>query len=208
MGDIQYLTAAAEVTIAEAQTHQTASASFQYLPPELLRIDVRGPLFRHVLTAVLDADTLWSLAEGRLDRLDAHKGLVDLLNIDLIGHDPVMALLGLVEPVGPADSIHVDYPRADRAVALVTLASGGQRRLWVDMMTGWVVAEERIDASGLRSWRRELGDYARVADSDAILPRKVHIESGERSLEIVFSEWRLDRELSREAMFKGLGVID
>ena len=204
LGEIKTLTAAARVTIADEQATQSASASFQYLPPDLLRIDVRGPLFRHVLTAVLEADTLWSLAEGRLSRVEARRGLVDLLDLDLMGHDPRSALLGLVDSIRAGDLVHVDYPRADRAVAVVREADGGQRRVWVDILSGWIVAEERIDAGGQRRWRRDLSDHARVGDSECFLPRRVRIESGGRSLDIQYDEWHLNRALSRAILFKGL----
>ncbi|MBT7597939.1 MAG: hypothetical protein HN559_23750, partial [Gemmatimonadetes bacterium] len=204
LGHIKTLTAAARVTIADEQTTQSLSASFQYLPPELLRIDVRGPLFRHVLTAVFDADTLWSLAEGRLSRFAARRGLVDLLDLDLMGDDPRIALLGLMDSTRTGDVVDVEYPRADRAVAVIREAPGGQRRLWVDILSGWIVAEERIDASGQRRWRRELSDHARVSDSEIFLPRHVRIESRGRSLDIQYDEWRVNRDLSRANLFKGL----
>jgi len=204
--EIHDLTAAAQVTVTDEQTDQSASASVQYLPPQLMRIDVRGPLFRHVLTAVFHADTLWSLSEGRLVRLDARRGLVDLLGINFSGQSPREALLGLVVPVHSRDSLSVEFPRADRVVAVIHNPAGSQRRLWVDVLSGWVVAEEGVDATGQRRWRRQLGQYEPVGDTGIYLPRHVRIESGLRSIEIRYGEWRVDQGLSAASFFKGLAL--
>ncbi|MBT3343943.1 MAG: hypothetical protein HN712_17450 [Gemmatimonadetes bacterium] len=202
--DIQDLTAPAQITLTHEDRPQSASASFQYLPPQLMRIDVRGPLFQHVLTAVLDGDTLWALADGHLSRYGARQGLVDLLNIDLGDQDPITTLLGLIGPITATDSIRVDYPRADRAVAVVSSTDGSERRLWVDLLSGFIVQEEGLDAHGRRRWRRHLTDYARLGEGDTYLPRRVRIESGPQSLEMRFGEWRLDRQLSPSDFYKGL----
>lgn len=201
---VQDLTAAAQIRLTTEEGPNTASASFQYLPPDIMRIDVRGPLFQHVLTAVLDADTLWSLAGGRLSRQPTRDGLADLLQIDLRGQDPRAAMLGLVAPVSVSDSLQVDYPRADRAVAIVRHGDGSERHLWVDLLSGFVVREEGIDRFGARRWRRLLSDYVQIGEGEAYLPRRVQIESDQRRLEIHYDEWRVDRGLSRQSFYKGI----
>lgn len=203
---VQDLTAAAQIRLTTEEGPNTASASFQYLPPDIMRIDVRGPLFQHVLTAVLDADTLWSLAGGRLSRQPTRDGLADLLQIDLRGQDPRAAMLGLVAPVSVSDSLRVDYPRADRAVAIVRHGDGSERHLWVDLLSGFVVREEGIDRFGARRWRRLLSDYVQIGEGEIYLPRRVQIESDQRRLEIQYDEWRVDRGLSRQSFYKGLDL--
>ncbi|MEC9377957.1 MAG: hypothetical protein VX528_03250, partial [Candidatus Latescibacterota bacterium] len=84
--------------------------------------------------------------------------------------------------------------------------AGGQRRLWVDVLSGWVVAEEGVDATGQRRWRRQLGQYEPVGDTGIYLPRHVRIESGLRSIEIRYGEWRVDQGLSAASFFKGLAL--
>ncbi len=202
--DLRDLTAPAQIHLTHDERSQSASASFQYLPPDLMRIEVRGPLFQHVVTAVLDGDTLWALADGQLTRYGARQGLIDLLNIDLGDQDPRTTLLGWLGPIAAADSIHVDYPRADLAVAAVYSADGSERRLWLDLLSGFVVQEEGLDARGRRRWRRHLSDYARLGEGDTYLPRRVRIETGAQALEMRYGAWRLDRQLAPSDFFKGL----
>ena len=82
------LTAEARLTLTHEQGRHSLDASLLFRPPDLLRLDVQGPFFHHVLSAVLEADTLLALVEGRRMALHADDGLDYFLGIDLGGYDP------------------------------------------------------------------------------------------------------------------------
>lgn len=180
----------------------SASGSMLYQPPELLRLDVRDPLFRRVLAAVLDGDRLLAHdAGGRLYDMPARDGLAAFLDIDLAGYDPRLALLGVIAPA-PA-IVRVEHPRADRARIIVDDGIDGQQRhLWFDLHSGFARREELVDATGV-IWSRDMRDWRRVGATELYLPRSLRIDSHGHALELDFGDIRLNRDLQRAKFYHG-----
>ncbi|MCY3739377.1 MAG: hypothetical protein OXG13_23495 [Gemmatimonadaceae bacterium] len=198
------LTAEARLTLTHEQGRNSLAASMLFRPPDLLRLDVQGPLFQHVLSAVIEADTLLALVEGRRLALQADDGLEYFLGIDLGGYDPRWTLLGVVLP-GEPDTARVRLPGPGRAVVPVEASPDlPPRRLTLDLHRGFVVGEAVLDDSGEILWSRRLQRFRRLPGTDVYLPRSVRIESGGRILELEYGKVRLDRGLERAAFFTGL----
>jgi hypothetical protein len=197
------LTAAVRFSVPDVGS---ASGSIVFQPPTLLRLDVRGPLFQRILSAVFDGDQLLAIdADGRFYQMPARDGLDAFLHIDLAGYDPRLALLGVIAPAahGLED---IDYPRMDRAV--VTLDDGieGQRRqLWIDLHKGFVEREELVDDQGRTRWSRQMSGWHCVDDTDLYLPGMIRVESQGHVLELEFGDIRIDKGVQRAAFFSGIG---
>jgi hypothetical protein len=182
----------------------SASGSILFRPPELMRLDVRGPLFRHILTAVLDGGLLVARAEGRTMRLPTRDGLDAFLDIDLAGYDPRLVLLGVVAPPQVA-IVARDYPRADRVRLRIDDGIPGQRRLlWIDLHRGFVDTEELVADDGRVLWTRRLTGWRAVGD--LYLPTLVRVESDERVLEVEYRSVTLDKGLADAAFFHGVDM--
>ncbi|MDA0336191.1 MAG: hypothetical protein O2782_13585 [bacterium] len=183
----------------------SASGSILYQPPALLRLDVRGPLFQRVLSAVLDGDRLLALADSRLYDMPASNGLDAFIDIDLAGYDPRLALLGVLAPTGAIEAI--DYPRVDRA--WLTLNDGIQnqrRRLLVDLHRGFVEREDLIDDQGQTRWSRKMSGWRRMGDTGLYLPTKIRIESRGHVLELDYGDVHINKGLQRATFFSGIGT--
>ena len=198
------LTAEARLTLTHEEGRNSLDASMLFQPPDLLRLDVQGPLFYRVLSAVIDADTLLALVEDRRMALPADNALEYFLGIDLGGYDPRWALLGVVLP-GEPDTAQVRLPGPGRAVVPVQASPDlPGRRLTLDLHRGFVVGEVVLDDSGDVLWSRRLQGFRRLPGTGIYLPRSVRIESGRRILELEYGKVRLDRGLERAAFFTGL----
>jgi hypothetical protein len=182
----------------------SASGSILFRPPALLRIDVRGPLFQRILSAVLDGDRLLALADGRLYQMPSSDGLDAFLHIDLAGYDPRLALLGVIVP--PQSITAIDYPRVDRArLTLNDGIEGQRRRLWVNLHRGFAEREELLNDQGQAHWSRQMSDWKRVADTELYLPRKIRIESQDQVLELDYGDLHINKELQRATFYSGIG---
>lgn len=184
LGDLR---AEAGITYRYGGRQERGEAVLLFSSPDRLRLEVRGPLYTPVLTALLDGDSLTVLSRG-----GAYKGsargslLLRLTDIDLGLCDLRHALLGLVEPGLIDSSQPVLYPRADRAI--VPLRSDGlRRRVWVDLQRGLVTREEVALPDGYVLLRRELKKYKRVGD--AYLPHRVEVHQGEAVLVLEYREY-------------------
>lgn len=197
------LTAEARLTLTHEQGRNSLAASMLFRPPDLMRLDVQGPLFLHVLSAVVEADSLLAVVEGRSMVLPAEDGLDYFLGIDLGGYDPRWLLLGVVVP-GDPDTSRVHHPAAGRAVVPLETADLPPRRLTLDLQRGFVAREEVLTPGGGVLWSRRLQRFRRLPGTDVYLPRSVRIESGGRVLELEYGKVRLDRGLERAAFFTGL----
>ncbi|MCC7262566.1 MAG: hypothetical protein IT369_08615 [Candidatus Latescibacteria bacterium] len=196
LGDLK---AAAELTLVQSGQRQFASAALLFKPPDLFRIEVRGPLFVHLFTALLQGDSLvvgdgqGSWREGPF----ADEVVSRLLGLDLSGYDLRYALLGLVAPA-PLDSLAC--PRADRCLAY--LAGSPPRRLWLDPRRGFVTDEQLLGPEGEVLLSRKLSDYRRVGSQ--YLPGRVELHQGANALVITFRTWELNTGLSRPAFIRGI----
>lgn len=196
LGDLK---AAAELTLVQSGQRQYASAALLFKPPDLFRIEVRGPLFVHLFTALLHGD---SLVVGAGDGpwrggLVSDEGMARLLGLELSGYDLRYALLGLVAP-GPLDSL----AQAEPGRCLAYLAGMPARRLWLDTRHGLVAAEELLDPAGTPSLVRRLQDYQRVGG--IYLPRRVEIRQGAHALILEYRSWELDTGLSASTFTRGI----
>lgn len=196
LGDLK---GAAEFTLVQSGQRQFASAALLFKPPDLFRIEVRGPLFVHLFTALLKGDSL-VVGDGEGHWRGgpfAGEVVTRLLGLDLAGYDLRYALLGLVVPA-PLDSLHC--PRADRCVAY--LAGTPPRRLWLDPRRGFITAEELLGADGQVLLERRLGEYQRV--DGRYLPSRVELRQGANALVIKYRSWELDTGLGPAAFTRGI----
>lgn len=193
------LKAAAELTLVQSGQRQYASAALLFKAPDLFRIEVRGPLFVHLFTALLrgdslvvsDADGLWR--RGPLS--DAV--LARLLGLELSGYDLRYALLGLVAP-GPLDSL----VQAEPGRCLAYLGGTPARRLWLDTRHGLIAAEEILDPAGAPALIRRLQNYQRVGAM--YLPRRVELRQGEQAVIVEYRSWEINTGLSESTFTRGI----
>ena len=185
------LRAEARITFRQQGRRQRATALVLFKAPDRFKVEVRGPLFTHVFTVLIEGDSLTVYSGGQAWKGGCGGPLLGSLagGLDLGGYDLRYALLGLVE----ADSLRsVEYPRADRGIASVG-ADGLERRLWVDLHRGFIAREELMLADGVPLWRRHLRQYRRVGD--VYLPREIEIVQGETAVELKYKEYAFNREL-------------
>ncbi|MFH1566438.1 MAG: hypothetical protein ABIL09_00445 [Gemmatimonadota bacterium] len=202
---INDLSAEARVILTEPEGRSAATAFITYKRPSRFRVDIRGPLFSHVFTALLDGDSVIVVARGRAWRGTARGGLLaQLLEVDLGAYNLPYAFLGIVEP-GHLDSDDpVAYTRADRA-AVALRDDGISRRLWVDLSRGFVTREE-VYEGGMLAWSRQLQRYRRVGKGDVAvyLPREVQIRQGARAIELSYTACDVNQGISESSFRRGI----
>ena len=201
---VEDLTAEAGISVRSADGRDSGTALILLKQPDLFRFEIRGPLYSHIFTALLQGDSLTVDGSGIGG---SWKGAVDgwlltsLTGVDLGGYDLRYALLGIVTP-GRVDSTRpIEYPRADRAVAV--LADGERtRRIWVDLHRGLVVREVIEAAGGEVLLSRRLRDYRRIGD--LYLPGRVVIEQGGMTIELEYRQYKFDRGIAHKHFFQGV----
>ena len=204
------LTAEARITFRQGRTRRAAMASVLYKRPDLFRVDVRGPLYRHLLSLLLRGEQVTVVAGRQTVHGDAASPLLaELTAFDLGDYDARHALLGVVQPP-PTRGLElgirqVTYPRADRALVHVREAMGAERILWIDLQRG-LVTKEQIRRHGRLVWTRELEDYREFQTARGLvyLSRKVTFIQGELGLELDYKSYRIDEGLSVEALQAGI----
>lgn len=200
---VEDLTAEAGISVRSAEGRDSGTALILLKRPDLFRFEIRGPLYSHIFTALLQGDSLTVDGSGIGG---SWKGAVDgwllrsLTGVDLDGYDLRYALLGIVAP-GRIDSTRsVEYLRADRAI--VALAEDGRtRRIWVDLHRGLVVREVIESDRGEVLLSRQLRDYRRIGD--LYLPGRVVIEQRGMTIELEYRQYRLDRGIADKHFFQG-----
>lgn len=202
---LQDLTAEARVTMAGQEGKGAATAFIIYKPPSRFRVDIRGPLFTHVLTAVLDGDSLLVHAQGQVWRGTTGDGLLGhLLDVDLGSYHLPYAILGVVQPGRIDPRVATRYTRADRAIA--TLDDPGlRRRIWVDLFRGFVSREEVYETEQL-AWSRLLSRYRAVGPSGQgiYLPREVEIRQGRRTVTLSFRRYSVNTGIDDTSIRRGI----
>jgi len=198
------ITAEASIELRQGDVRERGTALIQMKGVDLFRIDVRGPFYSHVFTALQEADSL-TVYGPAVD--GAWKGsakgplLMHLTGVDLGLYTLAYALLGLVEPGALATGIDVEYPRADRAI-IPFYGKGTLRRLWVDLHSG-LIARERIETlAGQLLVERRLEKYRRVAN--LLLPQRVEIKQGEVVIALDYRSLNIDKVLSVDSFSKGI----
>ena len=189
----------AQVSVRVDGRDERATALLLYAKPDMFRFDVRGPLFSHVLTAVMHDDSLTVMTREGSWKGDVNSSLRRLIGIDLGGYDLGYLLLGVVQP-GRIDSERsVGYARADRAILPIADAEAS-RTVTVDLFRGFIVAE-RFE-SPRASWHREMTGYRRLDDS--YFPGTMSIWQGDNHLHLEYGEIHLNEGIPREEFLRGI----
>ena len=192
------LTAEASIELRQGKVRERGTAILQLINPDLFRIEVRGPFFTHIFTALLEGDslTVYGRAVDPPLKGAAHGHLLAVLTgLDLGQYDLRYALLGLVEE-SPVVGLP-EYPRADRAI--VPLLGG--RRLWLDLQRGLISREGSVQAGG-DSLFRELKKYQRVGE--LYLPRRVEIRQRDVLLALNYKSYAINKGLSVKQLLQGM----
>ena len=201
------LTAEARIAFRQGRTRRTATASVLYRRPDLFRLDVRGPLYRHLLSLLARGEWVTVMSGGQIWHGDGTSALLaHLTDFELGDYDVRDALLGIVRPPRAASAAgRVSYPRADRALVRVREGNATERIIWVDLQRG-LVSKERLVRHGRTVWTRELKDYAELltATGPVYLPRTIAFEQGELGIELDYQSYRIDTGLSADTMQAGI----
>ncbi|MEE3259038.1 MAG: hypothetical protein VX293_07500 [Candidatus Latescibacterota bacterium] len=196
--DFEDLTVEAAIELRQGEVRERGTALIQLVNPHLFRVEVRGPFFTHIFTALLEGDSLTVYGRAVDPPLKgvAHGHLLAALTgLDLGQLDLRYALLGFVEP-GPVTG-PVEYPRADRAVVPL----GGGRRVWLDLQRGFV-RSEAVAVPGGDSLRRELEKYQRLGE--LYLPQRVKIRQRDVSLALEYKSYAFNRGLDAGQLQRGI----
>ena len=199
---IEDLKLRARVRLRMEGREESATALLMYVKPDMFRVDVRGPLFSHILTAVIQQDTLILVTPEGSWKGSADTSLRNLIGIDLRGYDLGMLMLGGVVPAPLDSSAVVEYLRADRAV-LPLVQADATRRVTVDLYRGFIIAEQFMSAR--TSWHRELAEYRRVGSS--LLPGRMSIRQGENRMLLEYGEFHINQGLPIEEFLRGVPEI-
>ena len=198
------LTTEASVEFELDGVRDRATALIQVKGDDLFRMEVRGPLYSHIFTAVQQGDslTVWGSAIGGAWKGAARGSLLrQLTGVDFGQYPLARALLGWVEPAPTGGALQVEYERADRAVATVT-DGPRRRRLWVDLYRGVFLREEIRDAPGRLPVTRTISDY--VAVGSLFLPQRVKIAQGDVHITVVYQSYDLKRVLNAAQFESGI----
>ena len=189
------LTAEADISFRGPDGSGRATAAIIYRSPGELRLEVKDPLFRQVLSAAVRGDSMEVVAGGQTWRGTTSLGLLRYLPfLDLEGYDLRYLLFGIVAPWQPHEVPTLTHPRGDRAVATVS-GDRGSRSVWADLHRGFVFREESVAAEG-GTWRRDLERYREIplpgeAAVPLYLPRLVRIVQPSATLEIEMRSYRV-----------------
>jgi len=195
------LMAEARLTVRAGQFEQRTTALLQLRMPDMLKLEVRGPFYSHLLTAVLLADTLYlhGPAVGGSWRGAADGYLLEwMTGLDLGGYDLRYALLGVVQPgvVAAGEAVQPDDDRRGLAVVPLQALPGQTRRIWVEVDRGLVVREEVSSLESDWSLSRRFGMYRQVGP--VVLPRNVTIRQGDGEIQLEYRRYWFDRGLEPE----------
>ena len=198
LAQFEDLTAEAAIELRRGAGRDRGTALVQLINPDLFRVEVRGPFFTHIFTALLEGDSLTVYGRGMDQPLKGTmrgRLLTTLTGLDFGAGDLRYVLLGLVEPGSIAEP--VEYARAARAVAALT----DGRRVWLDLRRGLVVRESLpLPEGGVLL--REFGEYRR---EDALyLPRRVEIRQADISLVLSYKRYAFNSGLDASQLQQGL----
>ncbi len=191
------LTAEAAIELRRGEVRGQGTALVQLVNPDLFRVEVRGPFFTHIFTALLEGDSLTVHGRG-MDRpvkgTVSGRLLTTLTGLDFGAYDLRYALLGLVEPSSIIEP--VEYPQAGQAV----VAFAGGRRAWLDLRRGLVLRESIPLPEGDVLFR-ELKEYRQ--EQALYLPRRVEIRQRDVLLALSYKSYAFNRGLDAEQLRRG-----
>lgn len=201
---LEDLTAEAGIAMRQAGGRQRGTALIQLKNPDLFRVEVRGPLYSHVFTALLQEDSL--MVHGPAvggDWKGTVQGplLVHLTGMDLGVYDLRYALLGVVAPGSVDSSRALEYPRGDRVIVPLR-GKEVLRRVWIDLYRGLVTREDIELPGGHLLLSRRLRDYQKVGD--LYLPGRVEIRQEDVALTLEYRHYAIDRGIPEERFFQGI----
>ena len=201
LAQFEDLTAEAAIELRRGAMRDRGTALVQLVNPDLFRVEVRGPFFTHIFTALLNGDSLTVYGRGMDQPLKGTvrgRLLTTLTGLDFGTCDLRYALLGLVEPGSIVEP--VEYPGTDQAVVALT----GGRRAWLDLRRG-LVLRESIPLPEGDVLLRELGEYRR---QDALyLPRRVEIRQADVALVLVYKRYAFNSGLAVKDLQQGLPQV-
>ncbi len=209
------LTAEARITFRQGRSRRSATASILYLNPDLFRVDVRGPLYSHLLSLLLRGSHVTAVAGKETWEGETTGGLLSSLTpFELGDYDLRYALLGLVWPGNDDTEVEtrlgisdISYPRADRAMVRLVGGRGGERLVWIDLQSGFVLREQ-LRSRGHIVWTRELGGYVELQTTrgPVYLPGSITFEQGDVGLELEYKNYRVDEGLSAKTLEAGISA--
>ena len=201
LAQFEDLTAEAAIELRRGKMRDRGTALVQLVNPDLFRVEVRGPFFTHIFTALLEGDSLTVYGRGMDQPVKGTmrgRLLTTLTGLDFGSCDLRYALLGLVEPGSIVEP--VEYPHAGHAV--VALAGG--RRAWLDLRRG-LVLRESIPLPEGEVLLRELKEYRR---QDALyLPRRVELRQADIVLVLAYKSYAFNSGLAAEDLQQGLPQV-
>ncbi len=175
--------------------------SILLIQPDLFRMEIRGPLYTHLFTAVLQADSLTVLSREGNWKGSTHGMLLHLTGMDPGPYNLRYLLLGLIEP-GTIDSSRVvTQPLPDQAVVPLR-GTNSVRRVWVDLYRGFVVREEVKPSPGFPGWSRLLRDYRKVGP--LYLPKRIVIQQNDVEISLEYDNYVLNEGIPEDLFFRGL----
>ena len=196
---IEDLKLRAQVSLRVDGREERATALLLYAKPDMFRFDVRGPLFTHILTAVMYDDSVTIITREGSWKGDPNASLHRMIGIDLGGYDLGYLLLGVVQPGRIDSNRSVAYPRADRAIVPIAHPEAS-RTVTIDLFRGFIVAE-RFE-SPRASWHREMTAYRRLGDS--YFPGTMSMRQGDNHLQLEYGEIHLNGGIPREDFLRGI----
>jgi len=198
LASLDDLVAEARVTVWTDGVPQRALAVLQLKLPDLLLLEVRGPFYNHLLTAVLLGDSTFvhgPLAGG--DWRGADSRLLELLTgLDLRGYDLRLALLGLLQPAAVEGGTSVSGRHGEWALFRLAAPAGQVRRAWLDRRRGLVRREQVAAADASWSLDRRLDRYRRVGP--LLLPRRVELRQGRVRVRLDYQRYWVNRGLDAQ----------
>ena len=202
---VEDLTAEASIAVRYEGGEERATALIQFKNPDLFKMEVRGPFFSHVFTALLRGDSLMAYGSGVGGNWKGTAGgplLAYLTGLDLHGYDLRYALLGVVAPGRVDSSRVVEFSWADPAVVPLVAEDGWVRRIWVDLHRGFVMRERIELAEGVLLLDRRLLDYRQLGE--LYLPARVEIRQGETSVILDYRKYSLNKGIPEDRFLRGI----
>lgn len=195
------LKARGSITIRREEGQVRAAMSILLAQPDLLRMEVRGPLYTHLFTALVQADSLTVLSREGNWKGSTQVLFHQLTGMELGPYNLRYLLLGQIEPGRIDSSRAIEHPRAGRAVVPLRGANLA-RRVWIDLHRGFFIREEVEPSGGHPGWNRLMQDYRRVGP--LYLPRTVVIRQNEVEISLEYEDVAVNEGVKEERFFGGI----
>ena len=175
-----------------------ASAMVLFRRPDLLKIEVTGPLGMRLLTGVASSESLRIF----LPRVgDLYEGPADgdilerITGVDLSAWPPWKALLGV--PSFDSEPEREIEKQGDR-LSVWTVGEKFKRRLTFDGKSLTLAGEEIYDEAGDPITKRTMSDYRSM--KGVVLPRRIALIQGEAEIRLDYKTWKINEEIGDERL--------